>query len=120
MFKRDIPFYEECSFGYYEWFVEKNNNEIVIHKIATLAPFKRIISDRSYNLDIKYLPELINKEKFLNRNEAYRLVKKYWKNNHCTNYMKIKIDDYIDHKLEDTHTIKKSGESSESEQLGFL
>ncbi|EPY6472506.1 hypothetical protein ACWO4B_003203 [Clostridium sporogenes] len=97
--KKNVPFYEECSFGYFEWFVKSDKNEIVIYKIPTLAPFKRIISDKEYKLDIKYLPELSNREKFINRNEAYALVKKYWNPNEELNYLKfvkIKVDKDMD------------------------
>lgn len=89
--KYDIPFYEECGFGYYEWFVKKDNNEITIYKVATLAPFKVPLSDSSYKLDIEYLPELKDTKKFLNRDEAYRLVNEYWKANKYEKYMKIKV-----------------------------
>lgn len=95
MLKEDIPYYEECDFGYYEWFVEKSNDEIVIHKIATLAPFKRILSDKDYKVDIKYLPGLRNKERFLDRCEAYKIVKEHWdpnnNMNNYLNYLRIKI-----------------------------
>ncbi|URZ05923.1 hypothetical protein [Clostridium felsineum] len=95
MTKEDIPFYEECTFGYYEWFVRKEDNEIVICKVATLAPFKRIIDDKSYELDIKYsVMGQKHKGKFLNRSDAYELVRKYWTDN-CSNnylgYLKIRI-----------------------------
>ncbi|PJI06558.1 MULTISPECIES: hypothetical protein [Clostridium] len=93
--KSDIPFYEECSFGYYEWFVIKEDDEIVICKVATLAPFKQIITDKSYELDIEYsVMGKKHKGKFASRYDAYALVRKYWINNASNNhlgYLKIRI-----------------------------
>jgi len=92
--KADVPFYEECKFGYYEWFVRRNAKELVIKKLAVLAPYKIIISDKSYDLEIKYSPELKNKDEYLSRMEAYEIVRRYWKDDNLLNYLKyLKISE---------------------------
>lgn len=88
----EVPFFEECSFGYYEWFAKRVENTITITKIPILAPFKKVISDYDYDLEIEYLPELKDKDKFLRRNETYELVENYWDGHNHLNYMKIKIE----------------------------
>lgn len=104
--KYDIPFYEECSFGYYEWFVRKSEKDIVLIKEPILAPYKEIISDKSYYSEIKISPRF-NYEKlilipkhdnlnyrveYLSRIEAYRTVKKYWREGYSLDWLRIELE----------------------------
>lgn len=83
----DIPFYEECSFGYYEWYAKKDIYKMRIYRQPVLASFKRIRSDREYELNIKYDMKNSESDKFSGRNEAYEVVRKHWKNNNLNKYL---------------------------------
>lgn len=87
----EVPYYEECSFGYYEWFAKRVESIITVQKVP-IPNFCKITSDYDYELEIKYLPELTNKENYLSRYDTYELVEKYWKNNYHTDYMRIKVE----------------------------
>ena len=74
--EKDIPDYTETAYGYCEWFAKVDTNKIYIVKEGMLAPNKKILTDEEYKDSIKMMFE--NSEKFIDRYEAYEIVRKFF------------------------------------------
>lgn len=64
---------------------------MIIYRINVLSFFDEILSDKSYYLDIEYNPTLIKSkgetDRFLSRENAYKIVNNYWEDTPLNNYL---------------------------------
>lgn len=87
-----VPFYEKGKkFGYYEFYVLRKEDKIIIYRINVLGFGGQIISDKIYDLDTIYCPILLKNKNpediFLSREEAYKIVNNYWEDTVINKYL---------------------------------